>query len=74
MAAGERVQDAQPKLAARVRLLHTGNTGKSDPSDALSVAVAVLRSTANREVTADDHAAVLKMWAKRHRDLPRAYN
>jgi hypothetical protein len=66
--------DVQPKLAARVRLLHTGNTGKSDPNDALSVAVAALRSTANREVAADDHATVLKVWAKRHRDLSRAYN
>jgi transposase len=74
IAAGERVLDVQPKLAARVRLLHTGNTGKSDPNDALSVAVAALRSTANREVTADDHATVLKVWAKRHRDLSRAYN
>jgi len=64
----------QPKLAARVRLLHTGNTGKSDPNDALSVAVAALRSTANREVIADDHAVVLKVWAKRHRDLSRSYN
>jgi transposase len=70
VAAGERVLDVQPKLAARVRLLHTGNTGKSDPNDALSVAVAALRSTANREVAADDHATVLKVWAKRHRDLP----
>jgi transposase len=74
VAAGERVLDVQPKLAARVRLLHTGNTGKSDPNDALSVAVAALRSTANREVAADDHATVLKVWAKRHRDLSRAYN
>jgi transposase len=74
VAAGERVLDVQPKLAARVRLLQTGNTGKSDPNDALSVAVAALRSTANREVIADDHAVVLKVWAKRHRDLSRAYN
>src|SRR6516165_1076531 len=74
VAAGERVLDVQPKLAARVRLLHTGNTGKSDPNDALSVAVAALRSTANREVIADDHAVVLKVWAKRHRDLSRSYN
>jgi transposase len=74
VAAGERVLDVQPKLAARVRLLHTGNTGKSDPHDALSVAVAALRSTANREVVADDHAVVLKVWAKRHRDLSRACN
>jgi transposase len=59
----------QPKLAARVRLLHTGNTGKNDPNDALSVAVAALRSTAGHEVIADGHARVLKVRAKRHRDL-----
>jgi transposase len=71
VAAGERVLDVQPKLAARVRLLQTGNTGKSDPNDALSVAVAALRSTAQRPVLADDHATVLKVWAKGHRDLSR---
>jgi transposase len=74
IAAGERVLDVQPKLAARVRLLHAGNTGKSDPNDALSVAIAALRSTTRREVIADDHATVLKVWAKRHRDLSRARN
>jgi hypothetical protein len=52
VAAGERVLDVQPKLAARVRLLQTGNTGKSDPNDALPVAVAALRSSTRREVTA----------------------
>ena len=72
--AGERVLDVQPKLAARVRLLHTGNTGKNDPNDARSVAVAALRSAAGQEVTADGHARVLKVWAKRHRDLSRARN
>jgi transposase len=75
VAAGERVLDVQPKLAARVRLLHTGNTSKNDPNDARSVAVAALRSTARQEVViADGHARVLKMWAKRHRDLSRARN
>jgi len=74
VAAGERVLDVQPKLAARVRLLHTGNTGKNDPSDARSVAVAALRSTAGQEVIADGHVRVLKVWAKRHRDLSRARN
>jgi len=74
IAAGERVLDVQPKLAARVRLLQTENTGKSDPNDALSVAVAALRSKAARPVLADDHATVLKVWAKRHRDLSRAHN
>ena len=71
---GERVLDVQPKLGARVRLLATGATNKNDPNDARSVAIAALRSTAPREVAAEDHAAVLKVWAKRHRDLGRARN
>ena len=45
---------------------------KNDPNDARSVAVAALRSPACPRVRADDHAAVLKVWAKRHRDLSRA--
>jgi transposase len=73
-AAGERVLDVQPKLAARVRLLQAGDTNKNDPNDALSVAVAALRSRSSREVTADDHAAILKIWSKRHRDLARNRN
>jgi transposase len=74
VAAGERVLDVPPKLAARVRLLQAGDTNKNDPNDALSVAVAALRSKARREVAAEDHAAVLKVWSKRHRDLARARN
>src|SRR5262249_29524957 len=73
-AAGERVLDVPPKLAARVRLLQTGDTSKNDPNDAFSVAIAALRSPARRPVLAEDHAAVLKVWAKRHRDLARARN
>jgi transposase len=57
VAAGERVLDVQPKLGARVRLLATGASNKNDPNDALSVAVAALRSPARRQVTADDHGA-----------------
>jgi transposase len=74
VAVGERVLDVQPKLAARVRLLEAGDTNKNDPNDALSVAVAALRSRARRQVAADDHAAVLKVWSKRHRDLARSRN
>src|SRR6266550_6132360 len=74
VAAGERVLDVPPKLAARVRLLQAGDTNKNDPNDALSVAVAAMRSKARREVAAEDHAAVLKVWSKRHRDLARARN
>ena len=62
----------QPKLAARVRLLAAGDINKNDPNDARSVAVAALRSPGVREVRRDDHAAVLKVWSKRHQDLGRA--
>ena len=72
LSAGERVLDVPPKLAARVRLLATGNVSKNDPNDARSVAVAALRSAQVREARRDDHAAVLKVWSKRYRDLGRA--
>ena len=71
LAAGERVLDVQPKLGARVRLLAAGDMNKNDPNDARSVAVAALRSAGVREVRPDDHAAVLKVWSKRYRDLGR---
>ena len=71
LAAGERVLDVQPKLGARVRLLAAGDVNKNDPNDARSVAVAALRSAGVREVRPDDHAAVLKIWSKRYRDLGR---
>ncbi len=74
VAAGERVPVVQPKLGARVRLLATGASNKNDPNDALSVAVAALRSRTRRPVSADDHAAVLRVWSRRHRDLGRAKN
>jgi transposase len=74
VAAGERVLDIQPKLGARVRLLEAGNVSKSDPNDARSVAIAALRSKTAPQVAAADHAAVLKVWSKRHRDLARARN
>jgi transposase len=74
VAAGERVLDIQPKLGAQVRLLATGASTKNDPNDARSVAIAALRSKTAAEVAAADHAAVLKLWSKRHRDLSRARN
>jgi hypothetical protein len=72
LAAGQRVLDVSPKLAARVRLLATGDINKNDPNDARSVAVAALRSPAVKPVAAEDHTAVMKLWAKRHRDLGRS--
>jgi transposase len=74
VAAGERVVDVQPKFAARVRLLATGASNKNDPNDARSVAVAALGSSTVPEVRVEDHAAVMKVWAKRHRDLSRQHN
>ena len=69
VAAGEHVVDVQPKLGARVRLLSAGTSNKNDPHDARSVAVAALRSPDQREVRADDHALVLRVWSRRHRQL-----
>src|SRR5262249_6789224 len=72
LSAGERVLDVAPKLAARVRLLATGDINKNDPNDARSVAVAALRSADVRQARRDDHAAVLKVWSKRYQDLGRS--
>jgi len=69
VAAGEQVIDVQPKLGARVRLLSSGTSNKNDPNDARSVAVAALRSPVCHPVRADDHAAVLRVWSRRHRQL-----
>jgi len=71
LAVGEQVIDVQPKLGSRVRLLSSGSSNKTDPNDARSVAIAALRSPVRRVVAADDHPVVLKIWAKRHRDLSR---
>ncbi len=69
VAAGERVLDVQPKLAARVRLLASESTNKNDPHDALSVAIAALRSRTPKAVGVEDQAAVMRLWARRHRNL-----
>jgi hypothetical protein len=60
-----------PKLGAWVRLLAAGDVNKNDPNDARPVAIAALRSAGIRDVTPDDHPAVLKIWSKRHKDLGR---
>jgi hypothetical protein len=69
LSAGERVLDVQPRLGARVRLPAAGDVNKNDPDDARSVAIAALRSPGVRQARADDHAAVLKVWSRRYRDL-----
>jgi transposase len=72
--AGERVLDVPATLASRVRVLATSKSQKTDPHDALSIAVAALRAPGVRPVERADHAVVLRLLAKRHRDLGRARN
>jgi transposase len=71
IAAGERVLDVPPKLAARVRLLDSGQINKTDENDARSVAVAALRAHALPDLTVEDHTVVLRVWSRRYHDLAR---
>jgi transposase len=72
LAAGERVLDVAPKLAAKARLLSDGDTNKNDPNDARSVAVAGLRSTKVRPAAREDYSAVMGMWSDRYLELAAA--
>jgi len=71
VAAGETVVDVPAVLSTRTRLLGSGKSQKNDPNDARSVAIAALRNDGLQHVTGDDHPQVLKLLAKRHRDLAR---
>jgi hypothetical protein len=63
------VVDVPATLASRIRVLGTGRSDKNDPNDALSVAVAALRTPTLREVRPADHAEVLRLLAKRNIDI-----
>ena len=69
VAAGETVIDVPAALSTRTRLLGSGRAQKNDPNDARSVAITAMRVEGLQRVTADEHAQVLKLLAKRHRDL-----
>jgi transposase len=69
VAAGETVVDIPPTLSARVRVLGSGKSQKNDTNDALSTAIAALRAKRLRTVTGDDHKAILRMLADRHKNL-----
>ena len=69
VAVGETVVDVPAVLSTRTRLLGSGKAQKNDPNDARSVAIAALRTDGLARVRPDDHAQVLKLLAKRHRDL-----
>src|ERR1700730_14511801 len=74
VAAGEEVVDVPATLAARVRVLGSGRSNKNDANDALSVAVAALRSPGLVSVGRADHVGVLRLLAKRNLDLGRTRN
>ena len=74
VAAGERVVDVPAMMASRVRVLGSGKSQKTDPNDARSVAIAALRHSGLTMVRRDDHARVLGLLAKRHRDVARLKN
>ena len=74
VAAGEHVVDVPATMSSRVRVLDSRRSQKKDPNDARSVAIAALRADDLTVVCVDDHARVLKLLVKRHRDLGRAKN
>ena len=69
VACGEQVVDVPAVLASRVRVLSSGKSDKNDPNDARSVAIAALRQPGLAVVRREDHVQVLRMLAKRHREL-----
>ena len=74
VAAGETVLNVPATLASRVRVLGTGQSTKSDPNDARSVAVAALRAPSLAPVRRADHVTVCRLLAKHHSDLARWRN
>jgi transposase len=74
VAAGENVLDVPATLASRVRLLGTGQSAKTDPNDARSVAVAALRAPSLATVRRADHVMVCRLLSTRHTDLARWRN
>jgi transposase len=72
--AGEQVLDVPATLASRVRVLGTGRSNKNDPNDALSVAIAALRSPGLRSVEPANHREVLRLLGKRNHEIGRLRN
>jgi transposase len=67
----ERCATSSCVSSARVGL---GEVAEERPNDARSIAIAALRADDLTTVCADDHAQVLKLLSKRHRDLGRLKN
>jgi transposase len=69
VAVGEHVVDVPSTLASRARVLDSRRSEKNDANDARSVAIVALHQAGLRRVTAEDHVAVLRMLAGRHKQL-----
>jgi transposase len=74
VAAGETVVNVPATLASRVRVLASGQSTKSDPNDARSIAGAALRAPSLAPVRASDHTTVCRLLVKHHNDLARWRN
>ena len=74
VAAGEHVVDVPATLASRVRVLGSGQSTKTDPNDARSVAIAALHTPALPIVRPADHREVCRLVVRRHGDLARWRN
>jgi transposase len=69
VADGEQVLDVPAKLAARVRVLSAGHGRKTDPDDAVSVALAAQGARRLRRVGVEGDAVVLRLLTNRREDL-----
>lgn len=70
--AGIEIVDVPATLAARVRLLGSGRTSKTDRNDAHSIAVAAIRHPRLRTVPVEDHTATVRLLVDRHLQLSSA--
>ncbi len=67
--AGIEIVDVPATLAARVRLLGSGRTSKTDRNDAHSIAVAAIRDPKLRAVEVEDHLAQIRLLVDRQMQL-----
>ena len=69
LADGETVLDVPAKLAARVRVLDTGNARKTDAVDAHAVAVAARRTPTLRVLSFDEELLALRLLVDRRDEV-----
>src|SRR3954451_23556587 len=71
LADGEQVVDVPAKLAARVRVLDTGQGRKTDATDAHSIATVALRTQGLRQLQPDERMVALRLLCDRRDELSR---